>query len=186
MTSNFDEDLFQNKSCFRKLNKLDLIQKMPEGKAKEEEEAGFWWSIADEDCFTMVFGEEIKEYIENMMEDAKPDQIVLQPIENQESEQQQSMSEDEEPEENDDEELENENDKEKKEINDNDSSNPYSNALTTMEWSLPAHPDYHNNYWIGDSGASSHMVGDAKDLFAKTPIQGSINAMNGTSMPIVC
>ena len=55
-----------------------------------------------------------------------------------------------------------------------------------MEWTLPAHPDYHKNYWIGDSGASSHMVGDAKDLFAKTPIQGSVNAVNGTSMPIVC
>ena len=128
MTSNFDEDLFQNKWCFRKLYKLDLIKTMPEGKAKEEEEARFWWSIADEDCFTMVFGEEIKEYIENMMEDAKPDQILLQPKENQESEQQQSMSEDEEPEENDIEELENENDKENREINDNDSSNPYSSA----------------------------------------------------------
>ena len=30
------------------------------------------------------------------------------------------------------------------------------------------------------------MVGDAKDLFAKTPIRGSVNAANGTSMPIVC
>ena len=118
MTSNFDEDLFQNKWCFRKLYKLDLIKKMPEGKAKEEEEARFWWSIEDEDCFTMVVGEEIEEYIENMMEDAKPDQIELQPIENQESEQQQSMSEDQEPEENDDEELENENDKENREIHD--------------------------------------------------------------------
>ena len=30
------------------------------------------------------------------------------------------------------------------------------------------------------------MVGDAKDLLAKTPIQGSMNAANRTSMPIVC
>ena len=30
------------------------------------------------------------------------------------------------------------------------------------------------------------MVGDAKDLFAKTPIQGKVNLVNGTSMPIVC
>ena len=30
------------------------------------------------------------------------------------------------------------------------------------------------------------MVGDAKDLFAKTPIQGKVNAVNRTSMPIVC
>ena len=84
-----------------------------------------------------------------IMEDTKPDQIVLQPKENQESEQQQSMSEDEEPEENDDEELENENDKENREINDNDISNPYSSVLTTMEWSLPAHPDYHKIIGLG-------------------------------------
>ena len=31
-----------------------------------------------------------------------------------------------------------------------------------------------------------HMVGNVKDLFAKTLIQGSVNAVNGTSMPIVC
>ena len=30
------------------------------------------------------------------------------------------------------------------------------------------------------------MAGDAKDLFAKTPIQGKINAANATSMSIVC
>ena len=75
--SNFDEDLFQNKWFFRKLYKLDLIEKMPEGKAKEKEAVRFWWSIEDEDCFMKVFGEEIKEHIENVMEDARPDQIVL-------------------------------------------------------------------------------------------------------------
>ena len=30
------------------------------------------------------------------------------------------------------------------------------------------------------------MVGDAKDLFAKTLIQGKVNAVNGTSISIVC
>ena len=101
----FDEPLFQTKWVLRKLCKLDLINKMPEGKEKKEA-ARFWWSIEDEDCFTMVFGEEMKEYIENMMEDAKPDQIVLQPTENQEGEQQKSISgsEEEEPEESDDDE----------------------------------------------------------------------------------
>ena len=89
------------------------------------------------------------------------------------------MSEDEEPEERDDEELEESKDVNKnREINDNDSSIPYASTLTTMEWSLLAHPDYHKDYWIGDSGASSHMVGHAKDLFAKTPIQCSVNAAN--------
>ena len=97
------------------------------------------------------------------------------------------MSEDEEPEESDDEDLkENKKEKRNREINDNDSSVLYSSALTTMEWSLQAHPQYHRDYWIGDSGAASDMVGDAKDLFAKTLIKGSINAVNRTSVPIVC
>ena len=97
-----------------------------------------------------------------------------------------SCSDDEEAEENDDEELEeNENEDENVEINTNENSNSYKSALTTMDWGLQSHPDYHEDYWIGDSGASSHMVGDAKDLVAKTPIQGKVNAVNGTSMPIV-
>ena len=54
-----------------------------------------------------------------------------------------------------------------------------------MGWGSQAHPGYHKDYCIGDSGASSHMVGDAKNLFAKTLIQGKVNAENGTSMPIV-
>ena len=64
-------------------------------------------------------------------------------------------------------------------------SNSYSSALTTMDWGLRSHEDYQEDYWIGDSIPSSHMVGDDKDLFAKTPIQGKFNAANGTSMPMV-
>ena len=64
--------------------------------------------------------------------------------------------------------------------------NSYSSALTTMDWGLRSHVDYQEDYWIGDSGPSSHRVGDNKDLFAKTPIQGKVNAANGTSMPMVC
>ena len=45
---------------------------------------------------------------------------------------------------------------------------------------------FQEDYWIGDSGASSHMVGEDKDLFAKSPIQGKGNAANATSMPKVC
>ena len=55
-----------------------------------------------------------------------------------------------------------------------------------MDWGLKSHLDYQEDYWIGDSRASSHMVGDDKDLFAKTPVKGKLNAVNGTSMPMVC
>ena len=149
---------------------------MPEGVEKEKAAAKFWWSIEEGDCFTIRFGEEMKEYIKNIIDDAQPDQIVIRPTENPEGEQQESISvsEDEEPEENDDEKPEenkNENEDKDVEINDNDNSNSYSSALTIMDWGLQAHPEYYKDSWIGDSGASSHMVGDAKDLFAKTLIQ---------------
>ena len=55
-----------------------------------------------------------------------------------------------------------------------------------MDWGLRSHPEYQEDYWIGDSGVSSHMVGDDKDLFANTTIQGKVNDANGTSMPMVC
>ena len=59
---------------------------MPEGKEKEKEkekEAGkIWWSIEEGDCFTHVYIEEIKEYIENMIDDAQPDQIMIRPTGN--------------------------------------------------------------------------------------------------------
>ena len=48
-----------------------------------------------------------------------------------------------------------------------------------MDWELRSHLDYEKDYWIGDRGASSRMVGDDKDLFVRTPIQGDANAANG-------
>ena len=69
-TSNFDEALFQNKWFFKKTVQAQFDQQDARRQGKKEA-VRFWWSIEDEDCFTMVFGEEIKEYIENMMEDAK-------------------------------------------------------------------------------------------------------------------
>ena len=106
--SNFDKPLFQNKWFFRRVYKLGLIDKMPEGKEKEKDAANFLWCVEDEDCLTMVFGEEMKELIENMIEDAQPDQIMIRPTENPEGEQQDSISgsDNEEPEENDDDEPE--------------------------------------------------------------------------------
>ena len=40
--------------------------------------------------------------------------------------------------------------------------------------------------WIGDSGASSHLIGSEKDVFDKKMIKGSINTANGEKMKIRC
>ena len=145
---------------------------------------------------------------EHFIQNEYPDQIVFRPTEQMETEQHDSESEqqgskqlesdqeesvtastsgsEDEPEEKDNEEPEEIENKDKDvKSNDNDNSISYSSAITIMDWGLQAHPDYHKDYCIGDSGASSHMVGDAKNLFAKTLIQGKVNSENGTSIPIV-
>ena len=124
----------------------------------------------------------MKACLEMMTMSAYPDQVVIKKEESSGDELQEDSSsseeEQEEPEEEEKEDVAN--------IDDNESSNSYSNALTTMDGGLRSHPEYQEDYWIGNSGASSHMVGEDKDLFTKTPIQGKVNTANGTSMPMVC
>ena len=81
--------------------------------------------------------------------DSYPDQVVIKREESSSSQEDDELQE---------EDIDN---------NDNENSSSYSSALTTMDWGLRSHPDYQEDYWIGDSGGSSHMVGDDKDLFAK-------------------
>ena len=40
--------------------------------------------------------------------------------------------------------------------------------------------------WIGDSEASSHLIGSEKDVFDKKMIEASINTANGEKMKIRC
>ena len=136
------------------------------------------------DCSTRVFVDEMKAYLEMMTMGMYPDQVIIKKEESSGDELQEdnSSSEEEEEEEEPDEEGKDEIAK----IDDNESSTSYSSGLTTMDWGLRFHPEYQEDYWNGDSGASSHMVGEDKDLFTKTHIQGNVNAANGTSIPRVC
>ena len=157
---------------------------MPEGDEKDQEDAMFWWSV-ETDCLTRSFGDQMKAYLEMMTMCMYPDQVIVKKEESSGDELQENSSGSEQEEEEEEEEPEEEKDEIAK-IDDNESSTSYSSALTTMDWGLRSHPEYQDEYWIRDSGASSHMVGEDKDLFTKTPIQGKVNAANGTSMPMVC
>ena len=55
--------------------------------------------------------------------------------------------------------------------NDNVSSISFPSALTTMDWRLIFHPDCQQDYWIGESEASSHVVGEDKDLSQRLSFQ---------------
>ena len=71
-----EQDLFLNKWKLRWCFKYNLITKMPDREEKEQEKAKFWWSV-ETDCFTRVFGDEVKVYLETMVMDAYPDQVVI-------------------------------------------------------------------------------------------------------------
>ena len=40
--------------------------------------------------------------------------------------------------------------------------------------------------WIGDSGASSHMMGSEENVFNKKLISGSVRTANGAHMKMLC
>ena len=85
----------------------------------------------------------MRDYLEGMVLDTYPDQVEIKTEE--------SSGNEEEEDECHEEDLDHKH-KEK--------SNSCSSALTTMDWGLRSHVDYQEDYWIGDCGASSHMVRD--------------------------
>ena len=94
---------------------------MQDGEEKDQEEKKFWWSI-ETDCFTRVSCDEMQGYLENMVMDSYPDQVVIKKEESSGDELQEESSSSEEGEE----ELEEE-ENENKDIdnNDNEKSNSY-------------------------------------------------------------
>ena len=132
-----EQELFLNKWKLRWCFKNDLITKTPDGEEKEHEAAKFWWSV-ETNCFTRVFGHEMKGYLETMAMNAYPDQVVIKKEEGSGDELQEGSSSSEEEEE---EELEEEG-KEDIDNIDNESVTSYSSALTTMDWGLRTHPGF--------------------------------------------
>ena len=162
-----EQDLFLNKWKLRQCFKYDLITKMPDGEEKEHKAVKFWWSVQT-DCFTRVFGDEMKAYLEMMTMSAYPDQVVIKKEESSGDELQEDSSSSEEEEE----EPEEEGKEVISKIDDNESSTSDSIVLTTMAWGLRSHPEYQEDYWIGNSGASSHMVGEDKIFSQRHPFKG--------------
>ena len=161
MTSPFnsEQDLFLCKWKLRQCYKYNLIDKMPDENGKDQEDAKFLLSV-ETDCLTRVFGDEMKTCLEMMTMSMYPYQVVIKKEESSGNKLQEDSSSSEEEEE--EEEPEEEEKDEIAEIDDNESSTSYSRALTTMDWRLRSHPEYQEDYWIGDCGASSHMVGKIK------------------------
>ena len=71
-----EQDLFLNKWKLRWYYKYNLINKMQEGDEKDQEDAKFWWAV-ETDCFTRVFEDEMKAYVEMMAMCTYPDQVII-------------------------------------------------------------------------------------------------------------
>ena len=69
---------------------------MPDGE-EEQEKAKFWWSVKT-DCFTRVFRDEMKAYLEMMSMCTYPDQVVIKKEESSGDELQENSSSNEEEE----------------------------------------------------------------------------------------
>ena len=63
---------------------------------------------------------------------------------------------------------------------------PYPTAFAIIETSFNMMDVVDEDLSIGDSGASSHLIGSEKDVFDKKMIEGTVNTANGEKMKIRC
>ena len=63
---------------------------------------------------------------------------------------------------------------------------PYSTASAIIETAFKMLDEVNEDLWIGDSRASTHLIGSEKGVFDKKMIVGSVNTANGEKMKIKC
>ena len=118
---------------------------MEEGQEKNKEWENYWWTV-DEDMFTYLMKRRIEEYIEEKLNQEFPEEVETR--ENQDFESDEKMTS--ETEETDDDDSETNNEK----VNNNlDSTNMATNLESAMKIAEE------EDLWVGDNGASSHMMG---------------------------
>ena len=150
---------------------FDHLEHMEEGQEKNIEWENFWWTV-DEDMFTYVMQSRIEELIEEKFNQEFPEEVETR--DNQDFESNEEMTSETE-EMHDDSEPNNEN------VNNYlDSANMVMNLESAMK--LAEEEDL----WIGDSGASSHMMGSEEHVFSKKMISGSMRTANGALMKMLC
>ena len=142
-----------------------------EGQEKNKEWENFGWTV-DEDMFTYVMKSRIEEIIEEKLNQEFQEEVETR--ENQDFEIDEEMTS--ETEETDDDSEPN-----------NESVNNYlvsANMAMNLETAMKIAEE--EDLWIGDSGASSHMMRSEVHLFSKELISGSVRTVNGAHMKMLC
>ena len=144
---------------------------MDEGQEKNKDWENFWWTV-DEDMFTYVMKGRIKE-----LNEWKLIQELLTEVEirqNEDSDSDEEMT------------SETEDTDDDSEPN-NESVNNYLDSVNmAMNSESAMKLDEEEDLWIGDSGASSHMMGSEEHVFNKKLISGSMRRANGAHMKMLC
>ena len=151
---------------------FDHVEHMEEGQEQNKEWENFWWTV-DEDMFTYVMKSKVVELINQKLNQEFPEEVEIRDNEDYDSEEEMTS----ETEETDDDESQTNNSNVNNYL---DSANMVTNLETAMK--IAEEEDLS----IGDSGASSHMMGSEEHVFNKKLISGSIRTANGAHMKMVC
>ena len=151
---------------------FDHVEHMEEGPEQNIEWEKFWWTV-DEDMFTYVMKTKIEELIEEKLNQEFPEEVEIREDPDYDSEEEMTS----ETEDTDDDESE----------TNNANVNNYldsANVVTNLETAMKIAEE--EDLWIGDSGASSHMMGSEEHVFNKKLITGSVRTANGAHMKMLC
>ena len=151
---------------------FDHVEHMEEGPEQNKEWENFWWTV-DEDMFTYVMKTKIEELIEEKLNQEFPEEVEIREDPDYDSEEEMTS----ETEETDDDESE----------TNNANVNNYldsANVVTNLETAMKIAEE--EDLWIGDSGASSHMMGSEEHMLNKKLITGSVRTANGAHMKMLC
>ena len=151
---------------------FDHVEHMEKGPEQNKERENFWWTV-DEDMFTYVMKTKIEELIEEKLNQEFPEEVEIREDLDYDSEEEVTS----ETEETDDDESETNNANVNNYL---DSANMATNLETAMKIAEE------EELWIGDSGASSHMMGSEEHVFNKKLIPGSVRTANGAHMKMLC
>ena len=132
----------------------------------------FWWT-ADEGMFTYVMKSKIEELIDEKLSQEIPEEVEIR--ENQDCDSKEEMTSEKEETDDDDSESNNEN------VNNYLGS---ANMATNLESAMKIVEE--EDLWIGDSGASSHMMESEEHVFNKKLISGSVRRANSAHMKMLC
>ena len=145
---------------------------MEEGQEQNKEWENFWWTV-DEDMFTYVMKTKIEELINEKLNQKFPEEVEIR--ENQDYDSEEEMTS-----------VTVETGDDESETN-NANVNNYlysANMETNLETAMKIAEE--EDLWIGDSGASTHMMRSEEHVFNKKLISGSVRTANGAHMKMLC